>query len=376
MKQKKGIVYIVTKLELGGAQKVCVSLFEQIPDHEYATFLISGNQGFLAKTIVEKQNVFLLESFKREVSIFTLVHEFKTFAALVKQLKQLRREYPTLIVHTHSTKAGLMGRFAAYIARANSIIHTVHGFGFHPFQNKIAWFIHYFLELLISFLTDHYVCVSAHDAAIGSKLLPFFKRKHSIIRAAVDDAFFLPAVRIHKKENASFTFGTIACFKKQKNVFDLLHAFKRVHETCNNVCLELIGDGHLRTAIEQWIIQHHLQHYITLHGWQDNVLPYLQRWDAFVLTSLWEGLPCAVVEARLLKLPVISYNTGGIAEIIQHEKNGLLYKPKAWRKLARGMQTLVQNKSLKENLVQQSDDFHAFSTSAMIQAHKNLYEIM
>ena len=57
------------------------------------------------------------------------------------------------------------------------------------------------------------------------------------------------------------------------------------------------------------------------------------NWHAFVLSSLWEGLPCAIVEARLLKLPVLSYNTGGIRDVIQHGKNGYLYHQKDWQKL-------------------------------------------
>lgn len=375
MKKKEiQVLYIITKLELGGAQKICLSLFEQLQSLGHASFLISGNQGTLAKTDTKKNNIILLDTFKREVSVRTVLTEIKTFFFLIAHIRKLKKKHPHLIVHTHSTKAGLLGRWTAFFARVPTRIHTVHGFGFHPYQTKIGWWVNYVLELLTSFITTHYICVSSFDVKTGIRLLPRFAQKHSIIRAAVDQQRFIPAQRCEiKTTDTPFVFGTISCFKKQKNLFDLLEAFKHCKQQNPQVKLEVIGDGHLRADLEQWIEKNNLKESIILHGWQHNVSAYLNCWDTFVLSSLWEGLPCAIIEARLSQLPVISYDTGGIHDVIYHGENGLLCKSKQIGTLAKHMLNLSTNQTLIYKLQNYSDDLSDFNQSAMIKQHIELY---
>jgi glycosyltransferase involved in cell wall biosynthesis len=267
-----------------------------------------------------------------------------------------------------------MGRWAAWLAGIPKRIHTVHGFGFHEHQSWIPWIIHYSCELFTSFVTTHYICVSSHDIQTGIRRFPRFKNRHSLIRAAVDwEPFFKPAYTTTLPRDR-FIFGTVACFKPQKNLFDLLYAFKKVYDQKPHVRLEIIGDGILRPEIESWITRNNLSDVITLHGWQHTVAPYLHTWDAFVLSSLWEGLPCAVVEARLCHLPVLAYNTGGIKDIIFHEKNGLLYPQKEWYNLADGMLTVARDANYAHKLQNYTDNLTEFRAEAMINNHIQLYE--
>src|SRR3990167_5837414 len=156
----KPVVFIITKLELGGAQKVCLKLFDEL-GKKGKVFLISGLGGILSKEYNNKKNVFLLKSFEREV--LNPLSEIKNFINLVKLLKQLRKENQNLIVHTHSTKAGLLGRWAAFFAGIKNRFHTVHGFGFHAHQNIIFWAINYVAELFTSLITTTYICVCQED---------------------------------------------------------------------------------------------------------------------------------------------------------------------------------------------------------------------
>lgn len=369
------IVYIITKLELGGAQKVCLSLFDGVSrSSEHAGYLISGTQGQMVDQVRERKNVILLETLAREVRLAALLREFKTFFTLVKQLRALKREHPDIIVHTHSTKAGLLGRWAAFFAGIKKRVHTVHGFGFNKFQPKVIWFVIYFLELVTSFITTHFVCVSQADIDMGIKLFPRFKRKSSLIRAAVDwqQFYYKPARKISCIK--PFIFGTIACFKKQKNLVDLLQAFTLVYQKHPEAKLEIIGDGVLRPALENWVCEKQLSHAVVFYGWQERVAPIARCWQAFVLTSLWEGLPCAVVEARLLSLPVISYKTGGIPEIIHDHVNGLLYDQKDWRSFADGMCMLIEHPEIYQRLSNYDDKLQYFQDSVMIEQHAALYK--
>ncbi len=201
-----------------------------------------------------------------------------------------------------------------------------------------------------------------------------FAKKHSLIRAAVEWEKFTAAKKTTMpEENKIFTLGTVACFKKQKNLIDLFKAFNLTHAQNPNCKLEVIGDGILRPELENWIKEQNLQSKIILLGWQKNVAEFMINWNAFVLSSLWEGLPCAIVEARLLKLPVISYNTGGIKDIIIQGKNGFLVDQGNWQSLAQCMSTLIQDKKLYANLKKYNEDLSDFHDTKMIQNHLNLY---
>ncbi len=380
MKQKQlHIVYIITKLELGGAQKVCLSLLNGMRNHDIHSMLISGKEGTLAETIDNTSDIFLLDELTREIRVGGICKELLCFFALTKKLHKLKQQYPNIIVHTHSTKAGLLGRWAAFFAGIKRRVHTIHGFAFHEHQSKPTQLIIKSLEWFTSLITSHFVCVSSKDVKIGTNTLHNFANKHSIIRAAIDwQQFYMPAriCSTFPTTNTPFIFGTIACFKKQKNIFDLLKAFAHVHNKNSNTRLEIIGDGVLRTDIEHWIEQHTLGTVITLHGWQRTVAPFMLNWHAFVMSSLWEGLPCAIVEARLLKLPVLSYNTGGIADIIIDGQNGYLFKQKDWQHLAQGMLNLTHTKETYQMLSGCKEDLSDFKTEQMVKQHVNLYRNM
>ncbi len=377
MKQKRiPIVYIITKLELGGAQKVCLSLFNGLQKQGYASHLISGKEGALAHTVHNNKQAILLPSMQREISFFALWAECKNFIQLIRSLKKLKKQHPHLSAHTHSTKAGIIGRWAAWIAGIETRIHTIHGYGFHEHQSWFAWTPIYCIELITSFITTHFICVSAHDAKIGMRLFPRFSRKHSIIRAGVDaEKFYTPATRLTTPStNQPFIFGTISCFKPQKNLFDLLKAFKVVYRTDSRARLEIIGDGAQRKQIEEWITTHSLSHTITLHGWQHAIAPITKNWHTFALSSLWEGLPCAVIEARLQHLPIISYQTGGIPEVVLNHKNGFIVDQGDWIMLAERMKEIMQSQTLYKKMQQFPDQLEDFKNEQMIAQHISLYK--
>ncbi len=370
MEAKKNlhILYIITKLELGGAQKTCLSLFKNCGDNSSTTWLISGEEGFFTESVKNNPHVILLPSLKREFNW----KDIKAFFDIISEIKKLKALYPDLIVHTHSTKAGYLGRWAAWFCNIKNILHTIHGFGFHDYQSKFEYIIAYILEKITSLITTKYICVSSADQTIGIKKIANFNNKQILIRAAVDNSILIPAKKDYSFDG-SCTFGTIACFKPQKNIFDLLEAFKQVHFYNPQMKLEIIGDGNLRKNIETWITKNNLTSSIILHGWQNEPSTIMRNWDCFVLSSLWEGLPCAIVEARFLKLPIIANNVGGIAEIVEHGKNGYLCQPKNKVMLAHYMNLLGQNNYLRKKMSEYPEELHSFNQNFMIEEHKKMY---
>lgn len=377
MKHPLYVVYIITKLDLGGAQKVCLTLLNDLKKEDVHTMLISGRHGILAENISNNSDVILLDALTRELST-NILKELRCLYLLIKELRRLRKKYPNIIVHTHSTKAGLVGRWAAFFAGIKYKVHTIHGYGFHQHQPFFIRIPIIFLEWITSFITNHFVCVSSEDVKTGLKLFRRFSHNHSIIRAAIDWPQFQIQARTCSDfpHNKPFVFGTIACFKKQKNIIDLLKAFAWVHAQHPDTRLEIIGDGILRNEIMQWIDAHQLRDVITLHGWQQVVAPFMLNWHSFVLSSLWEGLPCAIIEARLLKLPVISYNTGGIHDVIIHGKNGLLCEQYDWMSLAKHMLEVSKQETVHQPLSSYKENLSDFRPEAMIKQHLELYHTL
>lgn len=378
-KSQPHVVYILTKLELGGAQKVCLTLAEGLKAWGVTTTLISGAEGVLVDRAKHLDSLILLDNFKREVSLRGLWSEAVTFFSLIKSLRNLKKQHPVLFVHTHSTKAGLIGRWAAFFAGVKYRFHTVHGFGFHDFQPRLPWLIVYLCEWITAWITTCYVCVSVVDQEEGKQRLPGFARKSVLIRAAVDVDRFIPAQRAESFKNDQFIVGTVSCFKPQKNLIDLLYAFYTLYhrlpaEFQKKIKLQIIGDGVLRPSLENWIEQHGMKAHVELLGWQHEVASWMKQWDVFAMSSLWEGLPCAVIEARLSHLPVVAYNVGGIREVIQEGKNGFLIQPQAWQALADKMELLVLDSALYQSMRQFPDELGDFYNQAMVQHHAALYK--
>ena len=371
------VIYILTQLELGGAQKIALTLLQGVQQGGLSTALISGTKGPLVARAQKLGKTVLLDSFVRSVGVTSLMSELKTFFSLVRILRKYKKAYADLTVHTHSTKAGILGRWAAFFAGVRNRVHTVHGFSFHPYQSRLVWLVHVTLEWITSLITTRYICVSHKDRDTGIRLFPRFARTSTIIRAAVDTQhFFMPAR--HSKHDANFTFGVIGCFKPQKNLFDLLHAFHHVHSSLSEeekkkTRLQIIGDGLLRDKIEAWIEKHNLIQAIDLLGWQDDVAPFLKRWDVMVSSSLWEGLPCALVDASCSNLSVIANDVGGVAEVIKDNKNGFIIRPRDREMLGKRMLEVVLDRHLLSRLANYDDDLSAFSNATMIEQHLAVY---
>ena len=108
---------------------------------------------------------------------------------------------------------------------------------------------------------------------------------------------------------------------------------------------------------------------VDLLGWQKNVEFWMRSWNIFALSSLWEGLPIAVVEARLCRLPVVAYDVGGIFEVIFNGQNGFLVPPKDFVKLSDCLKILIENRNLWQKMSEYKDEISDFNDHVMIEKH-------
>jgi glycosyltransferase involved in cell wall biosynthesis len=325
------VAHIITKLELGGAQQNTLYTVSHLNKDCYEPLLISGRGGLLDPEAgkMTRVKVFWVDTLIRQIN------PWKDLLAFLKIYKILKKE-KVVVVHTHSSKAGIIGRWAAYLAGVPVIIHTFHGFGFNDHQSFMVNRLFVWAERLTAGITHKLIAVSAENIRKGLANKIGTQDKYMVIHSGIKVNDFLTPppekIIINKKQELGINFavpvvGMIACFKPQKSPEDFIKMAAAVKQAVPEVKFVLVGDGELRPGLEELIRQHNLQKEVILTGWRQDIKELFYTFDIFVLTSLWEGLPRVVLEAFLCQRPVVATDVDGTREVVKNAENGYLVKP-------------------------------------------------
>jgi glycosyltransferase involved in cell wall biosynthesis len=238
------------------------------------------------------------------------------------------------LVHTHSSKAGIIGRAAARAAGVRGIVHTVHGWSFNDVQSAATRRVYIELERAAARSTDRIVCVSESDRMKGLALGIGSADQYRILRSGIDPSLYLARAGARERMRASLgaapgdvLVGTVANFKPQKGPLDLIEAARRAHAERRRLKFFVAGDGELRSEVIGAVAAAGLGDAVSLLGWRHDVPELLAAADVFVLTSLFEGLPRAVLQAMAAALPVVVTDTGGTSEVVVDGATGYLVPP-------------------------------------------------
>lgn len=345
---RRKIFHVITKLELGGAQKVTLMTLERLPRDRYELGLITGPEGILVNWANQIPDLtrFWIPNFVREV------RPIQDSITLLKLWNLFRRERPH-IVHTHSSKAGILGRLAARLAGVPVIFHTYHGFGFNDFQPRLIKTFYIWLERTIGKVTNQAVIVSYANAKRAEASGIVANNNWILCRDAISlEQFMQPGPRRTKLSDWNIpedrvVVGMVACFKPQKSPVDFVEVAARVLKVTDRVHFIMAGDGELRPAVEARISELCISRYITLLGWQKDMPEVYRNLDVVVLTSLWEGLPCVFSEAMAAGLPIVATNVDGAREAIIDGDTGFLHGPHDVDGMAKSVLKLVEDPALR-----------------------------
>lgn len=320
---KINILFVITKLELGGAQLQLLSLIRGLDRSKYNIFLFTAREGFLSRDAGSIPGITVRYSYFLERRI----NPFLDLAVLIELYLFMKRERIS-IVHTHSSKAGIVGRFSAFAAGVPRIFHTVHGWSFNRYQNAIVRNFYVLMERAAASVSTRLVVVSECDRSRGIDAGIGRGDNYVLIRYGIERGLFRSKDRSIREHfgipRSAVLVGTIACFKPQKAFADLIAAARKVCAASENVFFIIAGDGSLRPSIESMIIENGLGSRVLLAGWRRDIPGFLSALDIFMLASRWEGLPVSVMEAMASGLPVVATDTGGISELVIDGKNGYL----------------------------------------------------
>jgi glycosyltransferase involved in cell wall biosynthesis len=318
------IVHLITRLELGGAQQNTLYCVEHHDRERFSVGLWAGEGGILdahARSMAEA-----------DVRLVPwLVHPIDPArdAVAVARLASLLREVD--LIHTHSSKAGILGRAAARLAGVPGIVHTVHGWSFNDVQPAVSRRLYVEAERAAARVTDRIVCVARSDRDRGLAAGIGHPSQYRIVRSGIDPALYDAPKGGRERLRESLgagphevVVGSIANFKPQKGPLDFVEAARRAHLRDPRLRFFIAGDGELRPAVERAIADAGLGDVVRLLGWRDDVAELLAAMDIFLLTSLFEGLPRVVLQAMAASVPVVATDTGGVAEVVSDGETGRL----------------------------------------------------
>jgi glycosyltransferase involved in cell wall biosynthesis len=357
----KKVLYLITKSNFGGAQKYVYELACEAKKNSFDVSVAVGGNGVLIEKLRDANiTVYTLKSLKRDIG---LISEIKSFFEIYSLLKKVRPD----ILHVNSSKAGGTGALVGRICGVPKIIFTIHGWAFNEDRGWLSKLIIKKLYWIIIFLSHTSIAVSEHTKKQAEKI-PFYfliKNKIVVIKNGTKDISFFERdyVRnlLQEKFNINkedFVVGTLAELHPIKGLGFLIKTAKILSEQSKNYSDEkyknikilIFGEGQEKNKLGKMIVDLGLKNKVILGGFLENGSQYLKGLDVFILPSLSEAMPLSLLEAGQAELPIIATNVGGIPEIIENKKTGLLIEVGNEESITDAINFIIENKNKSEEM--------------------------
>ena len=354
------ILQVIPYFCFGGAETMCENLTYALAamGHEVTVVSLYNEQTPIARRM-EQAGVRILYLDKKLGLDLSMIP---------KLMKIMRREKPDA-VHTHLDVI----KYAVAAARLCGIrrcVHTVHNVAHKEAEGRLQkWLNTVYFKLGLSVPV-------ALSPEVRNTIVSFYGLKEEqvpMIYNGVDLGKCLPKKDYDLSNPAQLLH--IGRFNEQKNHKGLLDAFAQILKTCPGCCLELIGDGSLQEEIKQYADSLGLREKVFFLGSQTNVYPYLQDADIFLLPSIFEGMPMTIIEAMGTGLPVVASAVGGVPDMLEDGKSGMLVSCDP-EEVARAVLMLLEQKDLRETLGANAlRDSKRFGAEHMAQCYCDVYSL-
>jgi len=379
--KKIKVVRIITRLNIGGPSIHAISLSSSLDRERFEQVLVYGNElqeeGSMRELARDKniRAVFMPEMTPR----FRL--GLSDFKALLKLCSLIRKEKPH-IVHTHTAKAGFLGRVAAWLVGVPVVLHTYHGHILYGYFGPIKNFVLRCMERIMALLTYKIIAVSERVKSDLVLLRICHSKKIVIIPLGLDLKSFLEC-KNHKgkfrkeiklPENC-FVVGIVGRIFAIKNHKLFLEAASLVNNKIPNTHFVIIGDGTLRKREEGHAKRLGISDKVFFAGWRDDLSSIYADMDVLVVSSNNEGTPVSAIEAMASGVAVIATAVGGTSDLINHSTTGMLVEPENADRLSKEITQLIENTTMRKNIEKQAQAYVAkkYTIERLLEDMKALY---
>jgi glycosyltransferase involved in cell wall biosynthesis len=384
---RKKILHIITRLDMGGSAQNTLQTCKKLSG-KYETILVHGLSYESRMTDLERR---IIEAGVEEVkaqgvkviplpSMVRSIRPVKDFRALFFLAWLIFKEKPD-IVHTHSSKAGILGRLAAKIAGVPYIVHTPHGHVFYGHFGILASKIFLWVERIFSKFTDRMVALTDGERNDYIKLSVCPPQRVFKIHSGVDlEQFMQPnGNRVEKKRSLGLdqngtVIGFVGWLLPIKGPAYLLKAMAHIWPEHPAASLVMVGKGELDVDLRTQALKMNANGKVKFLGWREDVHEIIPIFDLLVLPSLNEGMGRVLVEAMAAGKPVVASEVGGIPDLVKHGETGYLVRPADERALANGIKKLLNDPERAQQMGQRGKEYcRQFSLEAMIAKLDDLY---
>jgi glycosyltransferase involved in cell wall biosynthesis len=353
------ILRVIARLNMGGPALHVAYLTAGLRERGYDTTLVAGS---LARG--EDSMAFVAEG--RDVEVVRIdelgreISPLRDLAATLRLARLIRRERPD-ILHTHTAKAGTVGRVAALLAgrrRPPIVVHTFHGHVLRGYFGPVRSLVFRLLERWLAAHTTALIAVSpqVRDDLVDLHVAP--PERFAVIRLGIELDERVNGAQNGRLESRRylgippdrFAVGWIGRMTAVKRTDDVLIAFKRLRDEGVDAVLCLVGDGPDRVQLERRAHELGVMRDTLFLGYQEDVAPFYAAFDALVLPSSNEGTPVSAIEALAAGRPVVATRVGGVPDVVEEGKDGFLVEPGATDELADRLGQLARDPELREQM--------------------------
>ena len=358
------IAQVITRMDtIGGAQVHVRDLSNQLAAMGSEVFIITGSGEFTNHKL--DVHCYISPSLKRELNPFYDVQA-------IFEVRNILKEIKPDVVATHSSKAGLVGRIAAWSLRIPTVF-TVHGWAFTEGVAPKKRKFYIAIEKAIGKITDQVITVSHYDRFLAdtNQVLPMHKMK-----TVHNGVLPLNPITQPKRNNDLIDILMVARFDVPKRQLNLIRACEKLRDLPWR--LSFIGDGSKLDEVRGYAEKRKLQDRVLFYGGMNNIETPLRNSQIFVLLSDYEGFPLSILEAMQAGLPIIATDVGGVKEAVIDSDNGFLIPKGNETILLQRLKQLVTDVQLRESMGQRSKELFTekFTFEKMLTDTKEVYEVV
>lgn len=395
--KKTKILRIIARLNIGGPAIHAVLLNQGLDKNKFETLLLSGRvarlEGDMSYYALEKEvDVRYLPELGRELSLFS------DLSAVIKILNIIRKESPD-IIHTHTAKAGALGRSAGILynlfffpKNKARLVHTFHGHVFSGYFGALKSRAFVLIERLLAVFTDKVITVSE---SVKSSLLSYNICKEAKIQVIPLGLELDNFLGLAKKEGSRINIGIAGRLVPVKNHRMFLDSVSRLimREAGADIRCKIIGDGELRGELEDYARRLKLSAFVEFCGWQKEMHKAYAGLDIVALSSLNEGTPVSLIEALASAKAVVATDVGGVRDLLGVKllpeggakakgfivlERGVIVRSGDSEGLSEALAFLIKNKDLRQSLGERGREFvgKRFSKRRLLEEIEELYSLM